>query len=60
VAVRNVRRHGNDELKRMEKSKEISENEREIGQEKIQKLTDSHIEEIDKHLQVKEKEIMEV
>lgn len=60
VAVRNVRRHCNEELKRMEKNKEISENEREISQEKIQKVTDNFIEDIDKRLAAKEKEILEV
>jgi ribosome recycling factor len=60
VAVRNVRRHCNEELKRMEKAKEISENELGISEEKIQKITDGKIEEIDKRLVVKEKEIMEV
>lgn len=60
VAVRNVRRHCNDELKRMEKAKEISENELGISEEKIQKITDGYIEEIDKRVQAKEKEIMEV
>ncbi len=60
VAVRNVRRHCNEELKRMEKAKEISENENAIAQEKIQKITDEKIAEIDKHMAAKEKEVMEV
>ena len=60
VAVRNVRRHCNEELKRMEKAKEISENEIGIAQDKIQKITDEKIVEIDKHLAAKEKEVMEV
>ena len=60
VAVRNVRRHCNEELKRMEKAKEISENEQGVAEDKIQKITNQYIEEVDRHLAVKEKEIMEV
>ena len=60
VAVRNVRRHVNDEIKATEKRHEISEDEREKARGEVQKLTDKHIGEIDKLLEVKEKEIMEV
>lgn len=60
VSVRNIRRDGNDELKAMEKSKEITEDESKSAQEAIQKLTDKYIAEIEKVLENKEKEIMEV
>lgn len=60
VSVRNIRRDGNDELKACEKSKEISEDDSKGAQEDIQKLTDKYIAEIDKVLENKEKEIMEV
>lgn len=60
VAIRNVRREGNDFLKEMEKEKEISEDDLKRGQEEIQKITDSYISKIDETLAHKEKEIMEV
>jgi len=60
VSVRNIRRDGNDELKSIEKSKEITEDESKGAQDDIQKLTDKYIAEIDKLLENKEKEIMEV
>src|SRR5690606_25961884 len=47
VAVRNIRRNANDDLKDFEKEKMISEDELARGQEEVQKLTDKHIEEID-------------
>lgn len=60
VAVRNIRRDGNDFLKDMEKEKEISEDDLKKGQEEVQKITDSYIAKIDEALSHKEKEIMEV
>ncbi len=60
VAMRNVRREAIDELKRMEKSSEISEDERKDGESKVQKLTDSFIEKINSLSDEKEKEIMEI
>ncbi|HEY8486199.1 MAG TPA: ribosome recycling factor [Limnochordales bacterium] len=60
VAVRNVRRDVNEEIKRLEKQKEISEDEARRCQEQIQKLTDRYIAEIDRLLESKEREIMEV
>lgn len=59
VAIRNVRRDANDEMKKMEKTS-ISEDESRRYQEDIQKLTDRFVNEIDKTLSAKEKEIMEV
>ena len=60
VAVRNVRRDVHNDLRDFEKEKLISEDELKRGEEDLQKLTDRFIEEINKHGQEKEKEIMEV
>jgi ribosome recycling factor len=60
VAIRNVRRDANDELKKMEKNGEISEDTARRGQEEIQKLTDRYIKEVDQVVAGKEKEIMEI
>ncbi|MDD4587239.1 MAG: ribosome recycling factor [Heliobacteriaceae bacterium] len=58
VIVRNIRREANDEIKSLQK--EISEDEGKRGQDDIQKLTDKYIKEIDKVMELKEAEIMEV
>lgn len=60
VAVRNVRRDGMDQLKKMEKSNEISEDIQRRKGDDIQKLTDEHIKLIDEALAQKEAEIMQV
>jgi ribosome recycling factor len=60
VSVRNIRRDGNDELKALEKSKEITEDESKGAQDDIQKMTDKYIAEVDKVIDNKEKEIMTV
>lgn len=60
VAVRNVRRDANTQLKDMLKKKSIAEDDERRAQEDVQKLTDRHIAEIDKALQVKEVELMAV
>ncbi len=60
VAVRNVRRDGMDTLKKLEKDSEISKDEHRDRGEDIQKLTDTHIAEIDQLVAQKEKEIMQV
>ena len=60
VAVRNVRRDGMDGLKKAEKDGDISKDEHHSIGEQIQQMTDTHIEEIDKVLAHKEKEIMQV
>ena len=60
VAVRNVRRDAQNDMRDFEKEKLISEDELKRGEEDLQKLTDRFIEEINKHGQEKEKEIMEV
>jgi ribosome recycling factor len=60
IAVRNIRREGNESLKKMKNSKEITEDDLHKGQERIQTLTDESIEKADNYLQDKEKEIMEL
>jgi ribosome recycling factor len=60
VAVRNIRRDANNDLKSLLKEKEISEDEERRAQEEIQKLTDKFIEGVDELLQEKEAELMEV
>lgn len=60
VAIRNIRRDGNDDLKKLEKNSEITEDELRSYTEDIQKLTDDSIAKIDSVAREKEKEIMEV
>ena len=60
VAVRNVRRDANDQLKKLEKDKTISEDELKKASEDVQKLTDKYVAEADKKCQAKEKEIMDI
>lgn len=60
VALRNIRRDGIDELKQLEKAKIISEDQLKVGEDKIQKVTDSFVKIINDVLSSKEKEIMEV
>ena len=60
VSIRNVRREANEELKKKLKDKAISEDENKNFEKNIQKLTDNNIENIDKILAEKEKEILQV
>lgn len=60
VAVRNVRRDANGDLKTMEKDKDISKDELHKGEESVQKVTDAAIANIDSVLEKKEAELMEV
>lgn len=60
VAMRNIRRDANAQLKELLKSKEISEDDERRGEDEIQKLTDRYIAEIEKILQVKEAELMAI
>ena len=60
VAVRNLRRDANEQLKRLVKDKEISEDEERRAQDDVQKLTDRFVAEIDKVVAQKEAEIMTV
>ncbi len=60
VAIRNVRRDANEDLKKREKSKDISEDDNRRLSQQVQELTDKYIAEMDAMLTDKEKEIMEV
>jgi ribosome recycling factor len=60
IAVRNVRRDVHNDMRDFEKEKLISEDDLKRGEEDLQKVTDHNIEEINKHGQRKEQEIMEV
>jgi ribosome recycling factor len=60
VALRNIRRDGNEAFKKMEKAKEITEDESKRGQEAMQKLVDKYVKLADDAKAVKEKEVMEV
>ncbi len=60
VAVRNIRRDANSDFKDLLKEKEISEDEARNAEEGVQKLTDKYVAEIDKLLEAKEKEMMEI
>ena len=60
VAVRNVRRDVNDQLKKLEKDHEASEDEVKRAQEEVQKMTDKIIKDVERVMEAKESEIMEV
>ncbi len=60
VAVRNIRRDANSDLKAFQKDKEISEDEERKGQELVQKVTDQSIAKLEALLQEKESELMEI
>ena len=60
IAVRNVRRDGMDMLKKLEKDKQISEDEQAKYEKDVQKLTDDYVAKVDETLSHKEKEIMEI
>lgn len=60
IAIRNIRRSANDDLRDFEREKMISEDEQKRGQDEVQKLTDEYIEKIEQTGKIKEKEILEV
>jgi len=60
VAIRNVRRDALEDFKTQKKNGEITEDDLKVAENDIQKLTDKYIEEVDKLVELKEKEIMEV
>ena len=60
IAIRNIRREANDELKNLVKSKEISEDEEKQNEKNVQNFTDEHIKIIDQKIENKEKEIMTI
>jgi ribosome recycling factor len=60
VAVRNVRRDGMDQLKKLEKEGDISQDEHKHWADEVQKITDRHIEAVNQLLEQKEKDILQV
>lgn len=60
VSIRNIRRDAMEDIKKAEKAKEISEDDRKTYEEDIQKLTDKYIKDIDGVAEEKEKELMEI
>jgi len=60
IAIRNIRRDGNQHLKNLVKDKEISEDEEKQGEAIIQRLTDKFVTEVDKMVELKEKDLMEI
>lgn len=60
VAVRNIRRDANSDLKELQKAKDISEDDERRAEEQVQKLTDKAIKKMEEVLAVKEKELMEI
>lgn len=60
IAIRNVRRDGNEGMKKLEKDKEISEDEMKRGEKEIQDLTDQFVKKADEVVASKEKEVMEI
>lgn len=59
IAIRNIRRDANEEVRKLEKASEITEDDRYRAEEEIQKLTDEFIEKVEKVLEIKEQEVLE-
>ena len=60
VHLRNIRREGNEELKRLQKESKLTEDDLRKAEAEVQKLTDQHVQKVDQILQKKEEEILEV
>lgn len=60
VAIRNIRRDANDYLKKQNKANEISEDDLKDNEEKVQKMTDKYIKEVEKAIEAKSKEILTI
>jgi ribosome recycling factor len=60
VAVRNIRRDGNNDLKTLAKDKDISEDDEHRGQDLVQQATNQSTDEIESLLQTKEQDLMEI
>lgn len=58
IAVRNIRRDANSEFKEALKEKMITEDELHGGEDQIQKITDQHVKDVDKYLEIKETDLM--
>ena len=60
ISIRNIRREANEDLKKLLKSKDISEDDEKTYEKKIQNITDNHIKSVDDKVSLKEKEIMTI
>ena len=60
VSIRNIRREANEDLKKLLKSKEISEDDEKSKEKIVQTITDDHIKSVDEKVSLKEKEIMTI
>lgn len=60
IAIRNIRKDGNDKIKKLEKAKDISEDDSKRAQDKIQKITDKNVADIESILSAKEADILKV
>ncbi|MGM0905198.1 MAG: ribosome recycling factor [Pseudomonadota bacterium] len=60
IAVRNIRRDANGDVKDLLKEKEITEDEERSAEDEIQKLTDKYVKQIDESLKAKEEDLMEI
>ena len=60
VALRNIRRDANEAIKKLEKDKEINDDESKRGQDSVQKLVDKFVKQMDEMRAAKEKEVMEI
>ena len=60
VSIRNIRREANEDLKKLLKSKDISEDDEKSNEKKVQNITDNHIKSVDDRVSLKEKEIMTI
>lgn len=59
ITIRNIRREANESLKKLEREKKLSEDDLHRASEEVQKITDAQIEQVDRILEAKQKEIME-
>jgi ribosome recycling factor len=60
VAIRNVRKEANDKIKKLEKEKEVSEDEGKRAHDEVQKITDKHVARVEELLAAKEADILKV
>ena len=60
VSIRNVRKEGNDKIKKLEKDKEISEDDSKKAHDRIQKITDEFVAKVDETFKTKEADILKV
>jgi ribosome recycling factor len=60
VAIRNIRRDANDELKKAQKAGDISEDDEKRAADEVQKLTDEYVEQVNEAVEAKETEILEI